>query len=416
MLGCSTQSTPAITSVQATSASSVAPTSVSAAASTGLEAKTLKVGLVAWFGWPLGLDQVHDTQVMIDMDNAQGGIDIGGEKYKIELVAYDSNRTQATEISAVNRLIFEDKVKFIMGDGTFISSWLQTAEDNKVVSLAGSDSLANLDPKWKYAFDPMGNSNYPVTMAWFAKKYPDLVKNFALALPDNQGGHFMESILGTPAQIMGAKMTYIYYPTTQSDLSSLGTKVKTLNPEVFCATGGGPIADGLAMTAAWQSGYRGQYFMCSQSPLGSMAKVMPAEALEGMINGAEATEFDPTLTAEAQVFKDAYAARYSQWDEPIMVTGFYGCLRAGLQAAGTTDTEKVAQVIGNGLKFNTPTGVYQMIARPDLGNERTVDAVYTMYFKTIKNGKAELIESMPPDQVYDILKQLQAAEATMTPS
>jgi branched-chain amino acid transport system substrate-binding protein len=363
----------------------------------------------------LGLDLVHDTQVLVDMDNAKGGIDIGGQKYKIDLIIYDSNNVQANEVAAFNRLIFEDKAKFIISNGNFMESWLQITEDNKVVTLAGMASIANLDPKWHYACNPNGNTMFPVTAAWFAQKYPDLVKNFVLALPDNQGGHFMQFLIGMPAEVMGAKINYQFYPPGQTDLSSLGTKVNDLKPGVFSTSGGGDIEDGLAMTAAWRAGYRGQYFFTTPAPYGSLAKVMPVEALEGMIAGAEATEFDPALTQEGEAFKTAYKAKFGKWDDPSMLTPYYSCLKAALEAAGTTDTDKVAGVIQSGLKFPSTRGEYQMIPRPDLKNDRTVDAINTIYLKTIKNGKPVLVDTLSLAQANDIWQTLGKAMASAGP-
>src|SRR3546814_14341480 len=47
--------------------------------------------------------------------NAQVGLKVGGKSYKIELVAYDDKYQASEAVTAANRLIFEDKVKFIMG-------------------------------------------------------------------------------------------------------------------------------------------------------------------------------------------------------------------------------------------------------------------------------------------------------------
>jgi len=50
------------------------------------------------------------------------------------------------------------------------------------------------------------------------------------------------------------------------------------------------------------------------------------------------------------------------------------------------------------MKFEGPTGAGQMVSRPDLGNERTVDSVTTTYLKTIKSGKPVLIDTVNLDE------------------
>jgi len=420
LFGCATAkpataTSPAASQAPVTATAAAAPSTTAAnntalPASTGAE-KTLKVGLVAWFGWSLGLDQVHDIQVQVEMDNANGGIEIGGQKYKIDLIVYDTNNSQSTEVAAINRLIFQDNVKYILGDGRNMSSWLQVADDNKVVSLVGLTDPSNLDPKYKYTCNPWGTTTFPITVAWFTQKYPELVKNWVLALSDDFGGHMMEKVIGGPAEVMGAKMNYIYYPAHQTDLSSLGTKVASLNPGVFSASGLGVVEDGLAMASAWQAGYRGQYFCPDASPYGSLTKVMPAEALEGFIGGAEGVEFDPPLNAEGVAFKAAYTAKYGKWDDPATLTCYYSCLRGALEKAGTIDTDKVNAVIQGGLRFSTPTGEFQMIPRPEMGNTRTVDSVCEYSYKIVKNGHIELLETLTLDRALEFWSQLGAKMA-----
>ena len=44
--------------------------------------KTLTIGAIGFLGWPLGLDMMRGVELMTEMDNAKGGLDIGGEKYQ----------------------------------------------------------------------------------------------------------------------------------------------------------------------------------------------------------------------------------------------------------------------------------------------------------------------------------------------
>jgi len=394
--------------------STVAP-AASASASAPVADQTVKIGIVCWFGWPPGLDLVHTLQVMSEVDNAKGGIDIGGQKYKIELVIYDSNNTQATEVSAVNRLIFEDKVKFIISDGMFIGSWLQLADDNKVVSLAGSARQLNMDPMWKYACCPLGtNIGYPIAVSWLCEKYPDLVKNIVIAVPDAANGHAMETTVGIPAKAMGANMTFMYYPSNQTDLSSLGTKVAQANPGIYSTLGSGDTGDGLAMTAAYQAGYRGLYYHFGAASADSMLKVMSKESVEGLVIPATPTEFTPPLTDAAKAYIEAYTAKFGKWDDPTMSgIAYYSCLIAAFEKAGSIDSDKVCSVIQSGLEFSSPAYDYKMIARPDKGNTRTVDAASTKYFKVIKDGKPVLLDTISVNKVVEMWDKVVAAMAAM---
>jgi hypothetical protein len=109
-------------------------------------------------------------------------------------------------------------------------------------------------------------------------------------------------------------------------------------------------------------------------------------------------EFDPCATNVAQDFKQAWIAKYGKWEGPeLMGTGTYAALRAALMQTGSFDPDVLANLISNGMKFEGPTGAGQMVSRPDLGNNRTVDSVATTYIKVIKDGKPILIDTLQPD-------------------
>jgi branched-chain amino acid transport system substrate-binding protein len=388
------------------------------ACTTPTATETLKIGVVCWLGWPNGLDMKRGIEVMADMDNAKGGIKIGGELYKVEIIAYDTQNVQTTEVAAVNRLVYEDQVKFIMCDGMYIGAWLKTTDAEKVIEFGSSmDYHVNLDPKWSYSVAGMfGNPQAPAITGWLCENYPDLVKGMVCAYPDDQWGHMAQEQTDPIWQIFGVTPTDIFYPADATDLSSLGTRVKTLNPPAFTAVGGGPIKDAQALKAAYDAGYRGQLFANSTAPALSLTQLVPAEALEGFINAAWPVEFDPAPTDMAQEFKDAWIAKYGTWEGPeVQGIGYYSCLKTALQKAGTMDTDEVMAVICDGMEYEAPTGVGKMIARPDIGNYRTVDSIATYYMKKIIDGKPTILATISIDEGFEYFQMVFPPMETESP-
>jgi branched-chain amino acid transport system substrate-binding protein len=388
-------------SSSASNTKSASPTGMQ---STTSEPQTLKIGLAAWMGAPIGLDGIRGIRLMTEMDNAKGGLDIGGKKYKIQLIEYDTNNSQTTEVAAINKLVYEDKVKFIFSDETFVGAWLPITEPNKVLAFGGQVTDINLTPNLHYSFGPtFARSGYSVMIGWYCKNYPDLVKNVVNAFGDWQIGHMAAESNANLWKAYGVNITNIFYPMNAADLSSLGTKIKTLNPTTFGAAAG---PDHLAINAAWQAGYRGKFMLVSGIAADNLKNLINPEALEGLICGAYPVEFDQPLTQTAKEFKDAWIAKNGKWEGPeILGTGDYACLRAALQQAGTLDTDKIADIIANGLKFEGPTGLGQMISRPDIGNERTVDSITTTYMKKVTNGKANLIATIDLNEGLQYFRQ-----------
>ena len=104
------------------------------------------------------------------------------------------------------------------------------------------------------------------------------------------------------------------------------------------------------------------------------------------------TDSPPPL---AQQLKDAYVAQYGEWTNPdvAFMSTFY-CLMAALEKAGTTDPVKVAEIIGSGLSFETAEGTAQMIDRPDMGNDRTVDCVYQTLIGQLEGDKMNIVATI----------------------
>ncbi len=81
--------------------------------------KVLKIGTVMPISGPLGViglawDRGFDLAA--DMINEQGGLKVGGERYRIEFIHEDGKASPEAAAAAANKLVFQDKVKFVMGE------------------------------------------------------------------------------------------------------------------------------------------------------------------------------------------------------------------------------------------------------------------------------------------------------------
>ena len=124
-----------------------------------------------------------------------------------------------------------------------------------------------------------------------------------------------------------------------------------------------------------------------QDSISAGVKTKSLEGIEQKMQAMDKGSLRQEVLVSAKNFKTSWIAKYGKWEDPeVQYTSLYSCLRAALQQAGSLDTDKVADVIGNGLKYEGPTGAAQMISRPDMGNNRTVDSVTTLYFKQIKGS------------------------------
>ena len=392
IIGCKSQPT-----------TTVAPTSATSTKTP--EVKTLNIGVILWLGWGLGIDSKNGIELSADLINNSGGLTIGSEKYKVNFIIYDDNNNDATARSALNRLIFEDKVKFVLCGSNFEVGLYPTIESNKVIMLGSSTQDDILSPKLHYCFRGNPSTCYGTILPAWMMRYAPEKKNWFLVCYDNQAGHANAALSEKVLKGSGATVTTMYIPVGSSDLSAMATKVKTLNPDVFMPSTG-VEQDALCFKAVYQAGYRGQIFNPGAAPVGAMMAIAGPDVIQGMIKGEDPIHLDPPATQLGKDFKDAWIAKFGKWENPTLLYHInWTCLQAALEKAGSIDVEKVADVIATGLQWDSPTGSYKMIERTDLGNTRTVDLVEDVYPVKIVGSNVQLIEHLSLADSYTIYKK-----------
>ena len=80
--------------------------------------ETLKIGASVTLSGPAaawGLGMKNAAELAADAVNAQGGLEVAGKKYKVEVVAYDDKYQTNEAVTIANRMIFEDKIQYMIG-------------------------------------------------------------------------------------------------------------------------------------------------------------------------------------------------------------------------------------------------------------------------------------------------------------
>lgn len=345
------------------------------AGNTGAPSKTIKIGVSTTLGVKFGLGLSRSIQVLADMDNQKGGLNIGGEKYRVEIVVYDTKFNMDTVMSNINRMIFEDKIKFIIADPIMTGAWLPLADENGVVVAAGGTFPQIFNKNLRYAFQTgLSNTNAPVLLAWFANKYPTK-KTLFFAAPDTEAGREFSDAWKKSWEAFGGKITVEYYPLFAQDYSALATKVKMANPDVFSTVGG--VNDQAVVKAVIDAGYKGTHL--SMVTPQDLASIIPMSSLEGVIFWQPCMICDQPPCKIGKAFKSAYTAKYGKWDYPVTLfsTG-YSAITAAMQKTGSTDPQKVAAALNNGIQFESTEGPVLMISRPDMGIDRTIDSIHPL--------------------------------------
>src|ERR687883_339656 len=78
----------------------------------------LKVGVLGVMSGPAaswGLVNKYCAQTTAKLYNEKGGVDIGGAKYKIEIVPIDDKNDPKLTVSGAERLTQQEKIRYIIG-------------------------------------------------------------------------------------------------------------------------------------------------------------------------------------------------------------------------------------------------------------------------------------------------------------
>ncbi|MFX0046392.1 MAG: ABC transporter substrate-binding protein, partial [Candidatus Hermodarchaeota archaeon] len=248
---------------------------------------------------------------------------------------------------------------------------------------------------------------FPAFIPWVAREFPDK-KTYLCVAPDRDDGRMLAEINELMAEAAGMQVIpSIYYPPDAVDLSAVGTKVKTLNPDIFEPYGGGPMADSAVMKATHAAGYRGQIISGATIPGQVILGIAGAEPAEGFISLGWPQEFDLAPNELAQPFKADYIAKFGKWDDPetVVITCWW-ILKDAMMKADSTDPDKIAEVIASGLKHTSPNGNGQMVNRPDLGQNRTVmSCIGDVPIKKITGGQVVQIGEFKLKDVLDFVNK-----------
>jgi ABC-type branched-subunit amino acid transport system substrate-binding protein len=381
--------------------------------------KTLTIGLMTDLTSVMGVQVMGWQTLLTDMVNARGGLKIGNETYLLKTITYSTDNDFNKGVAGVNRLIFQDKVKFIISHGIVSADFIcPVAEPEKVLTFCLSTiwNSGFLD-KWHYNFAMLGQGTGELAVAgYMIDTYPEIKepagggKGLALAFPDNASGHQSASNLAFPYKCLGAQPSIVYYPADQRDLSSLGTKIATLNPWGLIP-GMGKVEDmALASAAAYDGGYRGHFFHFLTSDIGLLAPIYKPEVLEGYICSMTAMEYgdyNGCMTQLASDMKNAYIAKFGKWDyADYMTTTMFFALIKALENAGSIDVEKVAAELHKPLTFDYPDGPGVMIVRPDMRLDGScVDANTVRSMKIVKNKQPTLLTTFTLDQIMGYVQK-----------
>ena len=301
------------------------------------EGKDTRQGYNLWLDW---------------VNNEYGGIRVGDERYKVEIIMYDDEGDADTAANLVERLITEDEVDFLLGpyasDLTMSTSAI--AERYGMIMVEGNGAseaifergfqniFAVLTPGGNYTQSALQllaeQGARTVVVAYEDTAFPISVGEGAVRWAEEYG-----------LEVLAVET----YPIEVADVSAIMTKFRDLDPDVF--VGGGHFNDALLfVNAARELGFNPGAMIITVGPSNPEFVTEVGDAANYIIGP---TQWEATMSWEDEYFGTAadYAARYeAMWGEPPTYqaaesTATTLALQLAIEQAGSLEMDAVRQAL-----------------------------------------------------------------------
>ena len=351
--------------------------------------ETLKIGAIVTLsgpGSPWGQAMKNAAELAADKVNAGGGLEVAGKKYKVELVPYDDKYQAGEAVTVANRLVFEDKVKYIIGPtGSAPTLAVQpVTEKNQVITVTLGFTNKALGADKPFSFRPVVTTLEfaEPQIAWMVKTLG--IKKAGGLFPNDESGQVIARDLELAYKKAGAELAAKeFFERDRVDFVPLLTRMLARGIDTIELDGNAPGTAGLIAKQARELGFKGKIVRTGGPATAEIINVAGKDAAEGMFAHAV---LDPALPS-TRAYTDAYMAKYKAVPNGFSPSfyDFTNMLFEAMRRAGTvTDTAKVRTELEKLKDFPGALGKLNWTGKANYGVDHQLAVPF--YIAEIKNG------------------------------
>ncbi len=364
-------------------------------AGTAFAQEELKVGAIVTLsgaGAAWGQAMLYATELAADDVNAKGGLDVGGKKYKIKVVAYDDKYQAGEAVTAANRLVFEDKVKYVIGPVGSAGALAVTpiVAKNKVVmlTLGFTDKALAADKPFNFRPNLTTMETSQPQIDWIVKSKG--IKKVGGLFPNDETGQQIAQDLEKAYSKAGAQLNAKeFFERERVDMMPLLTRLMAKRVDAIELDGNAPGTAGLIVKQARELGFKGFIIRSGGPATPEIVNVAGATATNGMLVN---TPIDPA-NAAVKAYAERYNAKYKKrmnGFSPAFYDGSHMLFQA-ISAAGTvSDTEKVRVALEGIKDYKGILGTLNWTGKEVYGIAHQINAPF--YIARVQDGQ-EVIEA-----------------------
>lgn len=362
-------------------------------------AQTLKLGVLATLsgaGTAWGMAMQGAAELAAEDVNSKGGLEVGGKKYKVGVVAYDDHYKAADALTAFNRLVFDDGIKYVVGPlgSAPALALLPVSTENKVITMTMAFTPKALSAEYKYSFRPVIPSDVfsDPQIKWVAQKLG--AKRIGGLFPNDESGQQVGAANEAAYQAVGAKfVAKEFFERERVDFVPLLTRVLAQNIDAFELNGNSPQTAGLLVKQLRELGFKGPIIRTGGDATADLLKIAGKEATENVYVHQPINAESPAIQEYTRRFEAKYKVPLNAFS-PF----FYANVQmtfAAMQKAGTvTDTDKVREAMLGLKDFETVLGKVNWIGEAQWKSNQQLDAPF--YVALLKGGAPQVVAKCTP--------------------
>lgn len=329
-------------------------------AAQGAGSGTIKIGLPAAFTGPVtvpGSSMRAAAEIAVEEINADGGVDVEGKNYKLELVTADTKCDPAEAANAMQQLLTLDKVDYLVGGlcSTDVVASMALAQTAKVPYLITAASTSEIfqtiaDKQYNYLFQFSPNDALVATAT--AQAMDELLhpRTLAILAEDTAAGRYQTQFVKDYFKQHAPDVDILstdFVPQTAGTLLPQLTKLKRTKPDVVQAFFAGVNNNTLAEEIPQVGLDLSQTMLMAAGTEFARADFI-SKYPKVTENALVAVRWTPDMaTDKTDVFRDKFRAKADRDVDMFALQEYDGIytLVAALRDAAGTDADSVAEAL-----------------------------------------------------------------------
>jgi len=323
-------------------------------------------GAGAAWGWQglLGSD------LAVEDINARGGIQVGGEWYRVERLVYDAAWDPVVTATVVRKAVLDDGLKFLhvqsTAEGLAVVDF--TTEQEVLLKIEGPVRILGPDYPFTFQAHFEFSDNDEVMADYILGTYPHLTR-LLLLNPDCARGRPQGALAEEYLAELGFTLVdSLYIPLGTTDFYPVLVPALAKGIDIINTGCLAPDERAILIKQAFELGFRGVTVHPDSLPTAILLDIAGKEALEGAVGAPQLVEMP---TEQSREYERRYVERYGTfiyWPIPNVYDP-HMLMFAAIEKADSFDPVKVAEALGTvrieGV-LGKEVGFFTNIYTPDL--------------------------------------------------